>query len=181
MRTAAVVIDNFLSEDKWEYICNEVLSSSYLKTDTFGEWKDLLYEKIIEWIQEKAKEIDVWQDHWEHTIPMWSYMNTLPSGVDRESAGGGYHQDFGGFVYYAHPSWNSDWDGHLKFKDCDVEKIVPVPNRFVWINPGAWHGIEVVNEKAEHNRITVVGWPEGCVETSYATQTINIIKEEKMN
>ena len=65
MRTAAIVIDNFLSEDKWEYICNEVLSSSYLKTDTFREWKDSLYEKIIEWIQEKAKEIapELWEAH----------------------------------------------------------------------------------------------------------------------
>jgi hypothetical protein len=36
-----------------------------------------------------------------------------------------------------------------------------------------WHGIEVVNSSASHNRITIVGWPEGCVEYSNATLTIN--------
>lgn len=178
MRTAAVVIDNFLSEEKWEVINNSVSSSDFLNSDNFLEWRDTLYNQIIKWIEEKSKELDIWADHWGHTIPMWSFMNSLPPGIDRESSGEGYHTDFGGFVYYAHPSWNSDWGGHLKFKNCDVEKITPTPNRFVWINPAVWHGIEIVNDSAEHNRVTVVGWPEGCVETSHATQTINIIIEE---
>lgn len=178
MRTAAIVIDNFLSEEKWQDIQSTVLSSDFLRDKEFKEWKDSFYEKVLGWISDKTKELDIWRPHWEHTIPMWSYMNSLPPGIDRESAGGGYHTDFGGFVYYIHPSWNEEWGGHLKFKNCDVEKIIPVPNRFVWINPVVWHGIEVVNQFAEHNRITVVGWPEGCVETPHATQTINIIKEE---
>lgn len=178
MRTAAVVIDNFLAEEKWNYISNTVLSSDFLTTTEFKEWKDNFYNQVIEWIEERSREIDIWKPHWEHTIPMWSYMNSLPPGIDRESAGGGYHTDFGGFVYYIHPSWNESWGGHLKFKDCDVDKIFPTPNRFVWINPVVWHGIEVVNESAEHNRITVVGWPEGCVVTPHATETINIVEEE---
>jgi len=175
MRTAAVVIDNFLSEDKWQVISNAVSSSDLLNSKTFVEKKDSLYDQIIGWIGDRSKELDIWMDHWEQTIPNWSFINTLPPGIDRESSGGGYHQDFGGLIYYAHPSWNSDWGGHLKFKDCDVEKIVPVPNRFVWINPGIWHGIEVVNQNAEHNRITVVAWPEGCIETATSSQIINTI------
>lgn len=179
MRTAAVVIDNFLSEDKWQTITNTVLSSDFLNIKEFNEYKNPFYQEIIGWILDKAKEIDIYQHHWEHTVPMWSNMSSLPPGVDREISGdsGGYHKDFGGFVYYIHPSWNEEWGGHLKFKNCNVEKIVPVPNRFVWINPAVWHGIEVVNENAEHNRLTVVGWPEGCVETPHASQTINIVKE----
>ena len=180
MRTAAVIIDNFLSDDKWNYISNTVLSSNFLKTAEFKEWKDDFYNQVIEWIQNRSKEIDIWKPHWEHTIPMWSYMNSLPPRIDRESAGGGYHTDFGGFAYYIHPSWNEDWGGHLKFRDCDVEKIVPVPNRFVWINPVVWHGIEVVNENAEYNRITVVGWPEGCVEYGNVDIKINTSMGEKV-
>ena len=68
----------------------------------------------------------------------------------------------------------------MKFKDCDVDKIFPTPNRFVWINPVVWHGIEVVNESAEHNRITVVGWPEGCVEYQNASIKINTSMEENV-
>ena len=69
---------------------------------------------------------------------------------------------------------DSSWGGHLLFQDCDVDKIEPKPNRFVWINPKVPHGIEVVNDTATHNRITIVGWPEGCVEYPDATQQINI-------
>lgn len=180
MRTAAIVIDNFLTEEKWNYISNAVLSSDFLKTLEFKEWKDDFYSLVIGWIQERSKQIDIWKPHWEHTIPMWSYMNSLPPGIDRESAGGGYHTDFGGFVYYIHPSWNESWGGDLKFKDCDVDKISPTPNRFVWINPVVWHGIEVVNGSAEHNRITVVGWPEGCVEYQNASIKINTSMEENV-
>jgi hypothetical protein len=180
MRTAAIVIDNFLSEEKWQEIQSIIASSDFLRTEEFKEWKDSFYEKVLNWISDRTKELDIWRPHWEHTIPMWSYMNSLPSGIDRESSGGGYHTDFGGFVYYIHPFWDESWDGHLKFKDCDVEKVVPIPNRFVWINPVVWHGIEVVNNNAQHNRITVVGWPEGCVEYDLASIKINTSMEENV-
>lgn len=172
-RTAAIVIDNFLSNQNWNLIQENI--SSYLHTNFFVEDKNELYTQILVLIKEKLKSIDIWRPHWDNTIDMWSYLNSLPPGIDREISGntGGYHQDFGGFVYYIHPSWNSSWGGHLKFKDCSVEKIEPKPNRFVWINPAVWHGIEVVNSNAHHNRITVVGWPEGCVEYSNATIRIN--------
>ena len=104
----------------------------------------------------------------------WSFINTLPPNIDRESSGTGYHIDFGGFVYYIHPTWDESWGGNLLFQNCDVDKIEPKPNRFVWINPKVPHGIEVVNDSATHNRITIVGWPEGCIEYPEATQQINI-------
>jgi len=170
-RTAAIIIDDFLPEDKWQHIQNNL--NDYLHVTEFTENKDKLYGEVIEWIKEKLKSIDVWREHWEHTIDMWSYLNSLPAGIDRESSGDGYHSEFGGFVYYIHPSWNSTWGGHLKFKDCTVDQIDPKPNRFVWINPAVWHGIEIVNSNALHNRITVVGWPEGCVEYENASLTIN--------
>jgi hypothetical protein len=172
-RTAAVVIDNFLPNKDWQYIQSNL--TEYLHTTQFTEDKGELYSKCIELIKEKLKSLDIWREHWEHTIDMWSYINSLPAGIDREISGenDGYHSEFGGFVYYIHPSWNSEWAGHLKFKNCSVEKIEPKPNRFVWINPAIWHGIEVVNSSASHNRITIVGWPEGCVEYANATLTIN--------
>jgi len=182
MRTAAVILDDFLSVDRWNYITKTVSQSNFLITDEFMEWRDSFYEEVMSFMIERMKQLDIWQDHWDSTIPLWSFINTLPPGIDRESSGnnGGYHSEFGGFVYYIHPTWNTSWGGHLKFKNCDVEKIEPKPNRFVWINPGVFHGIEVVNETAENNRITIVGWPEGCIETSHASQIINILIEENI-
>lgn len=176
IRTAAIAIDNFLPRQNWNFIQENI--TPYLHTDFFVEDKNELYSQILTLIKEKLKSLDIWRPHWDNTINMWSYLNSLPSGIDRESSGGGYHTDFGGFVYYVHPTWNSSWDGYLKFKNCSVERIEPRPNRFVWINPVVWHGIEVVNSNATHNRITVVGWPEGCVEYPNASIVINTPIEE---
>ena len=172
-RTAAIVIDNFLDDQKWNVIQNNV--NDYLHNDKFVEDKGETYFQIISWVKEKLKSLVIWRDHWENTIDMWSYINSLPSGIDRESSSdnGGYHSEFGGFVYYVHPSWDPSWGGHLKFKNCSIEKIEPKLNIFVWINPAVFHGIEVVNSTATHNRITVVGWPEGCVEYPNANIIIN--------
>jgi len=172
-RTAAVVIDDFLPSDQWVYIQNNL--SKYLHTNTFLEDRDDPYDDCIIWIKDKLKSIEIWREHWENTINMWSYINALPPEIDRESSSdnGGYHSEFGGFVLYIHPSWDSSWGGNLKFKDCSISQIDPKPNRFVWINPAVQHGIEVVSSNAKHNRVTVVGWPEGCIEYDKATIKIN--------
>jgi hypothetical protein len=172
-RTAAIILDNFLSNEQWSYIQSNL--SKYFNTDIFLEDRDGPYDNSILWIKEKLKSLGIWREHWENTIDMWSYINALPPGIDRESSGGnnGYHSEFGGFVYYIHPVWDPSWGGHLKFKNCDIDKIEPKPNRFVWINPAVFHGIEVVNSNTKNNRITVVGWPEGCIEYDKATIKIN--------
>ena len=144
-----------------------------MNTNNFVENIHEPYKTGLNWIVDKLKELNIHQEHWEQTIPSWSFINTLPPGIDRESSGTGYHIDFGGFIYYIHPTWDESWGGNLMLQNCDVDKIVPMPNRFVWINPKVHHGIEVVNDAADHNRITIVGWPEGCVEYSDATMQIN--------
>ena len=171
-RTAAIVIDDFLSDDKWNWIQGNL--EDYLNTTEFVENIHEPYRTSIGWIKEKLSSFDFYNEHWNVNLNSWSFINTLPPNIDRESSGTGYHIDFGGFVYYIHPTWDSSWGGHLLFQDCDVDKIEPKPNRFVWINPKVPHGIEVVNDTATHNRITIVGWPEGCVEYPDATQQINI-------
>ena len=171
-RTAAIVIDNFLPNDKWRWIQDNI--SEYLHANEFIENNNEPFITSIKWIKEKLKKLNLFQEHWDSNLDIWSFINSLPPNIDRESSGTGYHIDFGGFIYYVHPTWKESWGGHLKFQNCDVEKILPVPNRFVWINPKVPHGIEVVNSNATHNRITIVGWPEGCVEYPHATQQINI-------
>jgi len=166
------VIDNFLPRNQWNWIQENL--SEYMNADTFVENRNEPYPTAIEWIKERLSTLDFYQEHWNSNLVSWSFINTLPANIDRESSGTGYHIDFGGFVYYAHPTWQSSWGGNLLFQNCDVEKIDPKPNRFVWINPKVPHGIEMVNSSATHNRITIVGWPEGCIEYPAATRQINI-------
>ena len=172
IRTAAIVIDNFLSEDQWSWIQSNL--SDYMNTEEFVENVHEPYKTSIGWIKDKLSSFDFFNEHWNANLDSWSFINTLPPNIDRESSGTGYHIDFGGFVYYIHPTWDESWGGNLLFQNCDVDKIEPKPNRFVWINPKVPHGIEVVNDTATHNRITIVGWPEGCIEYPEATQQINI-------
>ena len=176
MSTAAIVIDNFLSESQWDTIQSGV--TSHLNSTLYGESKDSLYTEVTAWIEEKLKSLNLWQDSWKDEVKLFSSLNSLPKGVDVESsdpANGGYHRESGGYIYYIHPAWESSWGGNLKFKDCSVDKIEPKPNRFVWVNPDVWHGIEVVSDTAGTNRVTVVAWPTGTVEYAGADLIINTL------
>tara|TARA_R100000005_G_C4992999_1_gene200132 strand:+ start:254 stop:808 length:555 start_codon:yes stop_codon:yes gene_type:complete len=174
-RTAALVFDNFLSSDKWNYIVENVSIDKYMKPSGFSEWKDDLHTKILGWLKEKFDEFDWTEPHWEESLSHWSFINSVAPNINQEMGTEmQMHQEFGGFVYYVHPSWNTEWGGQLKFQNCDVDQIEPLSNRFVWINPCVLHGIQVVNDSASHNRITVVGWPEGCKEHTNPTLQINI-------
>jgi len=109
-------------------------------------------------------------------VRLFSSMISRPIGQNCESSdpnNGGFHMEQGGYIYYAHPQWDSSWGGNLKFKDCDIESLEPIPNRFVWVNPDVWHGIEVVNSNAQTSRVSVVAWPSGTIEYPDASVIIN--------
>ena len=176
MSTAAIVIDNFLTSSQWDTIQTGV--TSHLNSSLYDESKDPLYTQVTAWIEEKLKSLNLWQDSWKDEVKLFSSLNSLPKGINVESAdpnNGGYHREDGGYIYYIHPAWESTWGGNLKFKNCSVDKIEPKPNRFVWVNPDVWHGIEVVNDTAGTNRVTVVAWPTGTVEYASADLIINTL------
>tara|TARA_E500000331_G_C17057943_1_gene626896 strand:- start:119 stop:646 length:528 start_codon:yes stop_codon:yes gene_type:complete len=175
MSTAAIAIDNFLPVEKWNEIQWGI--SSYLNTTNYTEVRTSIHTQINGWIEDKLKEINIWQDSWKNEIPLFSSINITPVLINRESSGdgSGYHREQGGYIYYLHPTWESSWGGNLKFKDCDVASLEPKPNRFVWVNPNIFHGIEVVNESATTNRVTSVAWPNGTVNYASADLTINTL------
>ena len=175
MSTAAIVIDNFLSTSQWNTIQSSI--SSHLKS-TYEENRNHIHTQINSWIETKLKELNLWQDHWKDEVKLFSSLNSLPAGINMESAdptNGGYHREDGGYIYYIHPEWDPVWGGQLKFKNCSVEEIDPKPNRFVWVNPDIWHGIKVVYHEAQTNRVTVVAWPTGTVEYPSADIVINTL------
>jgi Rps23 Pro-64 3,4-dihydroxylase Tpa1-like proline 4-hydroxylase len=176
-RTAAIIIDNFLSDDKWNYIKNEVFNSNYIKCIHPTREKNDLWNFISQSLKERLIELNIWENNWDKDLLPGSYINVTTPSIDVELCDNGYHQDDTGFAYYIHPSWNSEWKGALKFKDCLIGEVVPVPNRFVWINENIWHGIGMFNELAHHNRIAVVGWswPHKNVESVDCDYTINTL------
>ena len=174
MSTAAIAIDNFLDSSKWNTIQSGI--SGYLNDSKYSENRTPLHTEINSWIQAKLTSLNLWQSSWESDVKLFSSINVLPKDINVESGdptNGGYHREEGGYIYYIHPAWTPSWGGNLKFKNCSVDKIEPRPNRFVWINPDIWHGIEVVNSTANTNRVTVVAWPAGTVEYASADLIIN--------
>ena len=174
MSTAAIAIDNFLDSDKWNTIQSGI--SEYLNSSEYSENRTSLHTQINSWIQEKLTSLSLWQSAWESDVNLFSSINVLPKDINVESSdstNGGYHREQGGYIYYIHPAWESTWGGNLKFKDCDIDLLEPTPNRFVWVNPDVWHGIEVVNSNAQTSRVSVVAWPSGTVEYPDASVIIN--------
>ena len=174
MSVAAIAIDNFLSDDKWSSIQSNI--SEYLDPYTYLDRRDSLHSQINIWIEDKLRSISIWQEPWGNQISLFSSMISRPIGQNCESSdldNGGYHMEDGGYIYYAHPTWDTSWGGSLKFKDCDIDHLDPVPNRFIWVNPNVWHGIGVVNAGASSARISIVAWPSGTVEYPDASVIIN--------
>ena len=174
MSTAAIAIDNFLDSDKWNTIQSGM--SGYLNSSEYSQNRTSLHTQINSWIQEKLTSLSLWQSAWESDVKLFSSINVLPKDINVESSdntNGGYHKEAGGYIYYIHPTWESSWGGNLKFKDCSADKIEPKSNRFVWVNPNVWHGIEPVNNTASTNRITVVSWPSGTLQYASADIVIN--------
>jgi hypothetical protein len=157
-KTAAIIIDNFLSDEKWNHI-QEILSKKYYLNSTYStREKDDLWVFISKEMKKRLIELNIWENNWDVDLLAGSYINVTTPIINVELCDNGYHQDDTGFVYYIHPSWNVEWKGMLKFKDCEMVEIEPKPNRFVWINENIWHGIGTFNREALHNRIAVVGW-----------------------
>ena len=176
MSVASIVIDNFLDSSQWSTIQDGM--SDFLNSSEYSENRNSLNTQIHEWIETKLKSLNLWQDSWKNEIPLFSSINVTPKELNVESSdstNGGYHREQGGYIYYIHPAWTSSWGGNLKFKDCSVAQIEPKPNRFVWVNPNIWHGIEVVNSTASTNRMAVVAWPTGTVQYASADLIINTL------
>ena len=176
MSTAAIAIDNFLDNNKWNTIQSGI--SDYLNASEYSENRTSLQTQINSWVQEKLTSLNLWKSGWENDVKLFSSINVLPKDINVESGdptNGGYHREEGGYIYYIHPAWTSSWGGNLKFKDCSVAQIEPKPNRFVWVNPNIWHGIEVVNSTASSNRMAVVAWPTGTVQYASADLIINTL------
>ena len=81
IRTAGIIMDNFLSNDKWEYIQSHI--DEYLNSSEFVENRNDPYSTCIGWIKEKLATFDFHNEHWNVNLDTWSFINTLPPNIDR--------------------------------------------------------------------------------------------------
>ena len=78
-----------------------------------------------------------------------------------------------------HPTWNSSWGGHLKFKNCNIEKIEPKPNRFIWIDPSTLHDVTSTSETITHARVANIAFLGGEMYVDpVGTDFINILTSD---
>ena len=61
-RTAAIVIDNFLTDDQWSFVQSNL--GNYLNTSEFVENRNDPYSTCISWIKEKLATFDFHNEHW---------------------------------------------------------------------------------------------------------------------
>jgi hypothetical protein len=174
-KVAAIIIDNFLKSKEWNYIQEILVKKYYLNSNYPTREKDDLWIYISQEIKKRLIELNIWESTWDIDLLAGSYINVTTPIIDVELCDNGYHQDDTGFAYYIHPTWNKEWKGMLKFKDCEIAEIEPKPNRFVWINQNIWHGIGTFNTQSLHNRIAVVGWswPHKNIEEVSCSYIIN--------
>ena len=80
-RTAAIIIDNFLPDDKWNYIQDNI--SDYLNASEFVENRNNPYAECIGWIKEKLKTFEFYNEHWNVNLDEWSFINAChPTSIE---------------------------------------------------------------------------------------------------
>ena len=80
MSTAAVIIDNFLTNDKWNTIQSGI--TDYLSSSIYMEERTSLQTQIHDWIESKLTELNLWQSSWKDEIPLFSSINVAPTGLN---------------------------------------------------------------------------------------------------
>lgn len=91
----------------------------------------------------------------------WDLLGAGPKHYGR---GGGmdWHGDerfVGTFVLYVHEAWEEDWGGELAFESPSARRVLPAPNRCVFIRSGIRHAVLPIAEAAAGClRMSVIGY-----------------------
>lgn len=163
---SAILIDNFLAEDKFNSISAKVAASPQYTSGEFADVRDDLWKEVTGLVFERLREINLYLHHFEESknLASFSYNQYRPSNYGHGNMYGP-HRDHGSYVFYIHPHWDENWEGNLKITNA-VEQtyrnaIFAQPNRFIWMNPCTLHDISTTSKNTEHARVTNLGFLGG--------------------
>jgi Rps23 Pro-64 3,4-dihydroxylase Tpa1-like proline 4-hydroxylase len=161
---SAILIDNFLPEDKFNFLSAKVAASDYYINNQFAETKDDLWKEISSEVLVRLKEIGLYQPHFDGAIELFGYNQFRPPNYGHGNMYGP-HIDNGGYVFYVHPHWDKTWEGQLKITHAIEEQyrtgIFPKPNRFIWIDPSTFHDVTSTSTNTSHARVTNIAFLGG--------------------
>lgn len=163
---SAILIDNFLSQDRFDEISSKVVSAPNYTNGEFADLRDDLWKEVTDIVFERLKEIGLYFYHFEEAskLASFSYNQFRPSNYGHGNMYGP-HKDNGSYVFYIHPHWDENWEGKLKITNAVEEKykegIFAKPNRFIWMDPHTLHDISTTSKNSEHARVTNLGFLGG--------------------
>lgn len=161
---SAIIIDNFLSEEKFNYLSSKVEKSDNYTNNEFAELKDELWTECYTAVFERLKELGMHQVHFDDSVKLFGYNQYRPSNYGHGNMHGP-HIDNGGYVFYIHPHWDENWGGQLQITNAVEEEyrngIFAKPNRFIWIDPSTFHDVTSTIENTEHSRVANIAFLGG--------------------
>lgn len=161
---SAIIIDNFLSKEKFNYISLKVAESVNYTNNEFSELRDELWNECYTAVFERLKELGMYQLHFDESIKLFGYNQFRPSNYGHGNMYGP-HVDNGGYVFYIHPHWDENWGGKLQITKAVEseyrEGIFAKPNRFIWIDPSTFHNVTTTSEVIEHSRVANIAFLGG--------------------
>jgi hypothetical protein len=163
---SAILIDNFLSEEKFNIISTKVAATTHYTNNEFAETKDSLWEEIYILVLDRLKEIGLYQEHFAESVKLFGYNQFRPKNYGHGNFNGP-HTDHGGYVFYVHPHWDEHWEGQLKITYAEEEQyrtgIFAKPNRFIWMNPDTFHDVTTTSLDTTHARVTNIAFLGGDI------------------
>ena len=163
---SAILIDNFLDQEKFNIISSKVAEASHYTNGEFADLRDDLWEEVTDLVFERIQEVGLYLHHFAESkkLASFSYNQFRPSNYGHGNMHGP-HRDNGSYVFYIHPHWDENWEGKLKIINAVEEEyrtaIFAKPNRFIWMNPCTLHDISTTTENTEHARVTNLGFLGG--------------------
>tara|TARA_B100000035_G_scaffold256239_1_gene226061 strand:+ start:130 stop:687 length:558 start_codon:yes stop_codon:yes gene_type:complete len=163
---SAILIDNFLPQEKFDLISSKVSAAPNYTNGEFADLRDDLWKQTTLMVFQRLKEIGLYQEHFMAAteIPNFSVNQFRPSNYGHGNMYGP-HFDSGSYVFYIHPHWDENWEGNLKITNAVESEyrnaIHAKPNRFIWMNPTTFHDITTTSPNSEHARVTNLGFQGG--------------------
>lgn len=175
---SAILIDNFLPDDTFEWLSSQVSSSPEYTNGQFEEPRDELCRQARELVLHRLEGIGLYQPHFQEAAQLFGYNQFRPADYGHGNIYGP-HVDNGGYVFYIHPDWDEEWGGRLSITNAEEEEyrnIYAKPNRFIWIEPNTMHDVSSTTSDITHSRVTHIAFMGGNIHVNpVGVEYINIL------